>query len=145
MDSGISSHPGVGYSDHGGGYEPGGWMKANVLDFSRIKVSCNDCNLSELCLPRGLHSDELTQLDRIIKRSTPLHKGDYLFRAGDPLGAIFAVRSGAIKLYALSNTGEEQILGFYLPGELVGLDAINAERHRGRTPVPEAHEPGDFP
>lgn len=106
-------------------------MKANVLDFSRIKVSCKDCNLSELCLPRGLHLDELALLDRIVKRSTPLHKGDYLFRSGDPLGAIFAVRSGAIKLYALSNSGEEQILAFYLPGELVGLDAINAERHKG--------------
>lgn len=106
-------------------------MKANVLDFSRIKVSCNDCNLAELCLPRGLHHDELAQLDRIIKRSTPLHKGDYLFRAGDALGSIYAVRSGAIKLYALSNSGEEQILGFYLPGELVGLDAINSERHKG--------------
>lgn len=106
-------------------------MKANVVDFSRVKVSCTDCNLSELCLPRGLHLEELTQLDRIIKRSTPLHKGDYLFRAGDPLGSIYAVRSGAIKLYSLSNAGEEQILGFYLPGELVGLDAINSERHKG--------------
>lgn len=106
-------------------------MKANVIDLAKIKVSCNDCNLSELCLPRGLHLDELTLLDRIIKRSTPLHRGEYLFHAGDPLGSIFAVRSGAIKLYALSNSGEEQILGFFLPGELVGLDAINAERHKG--------------
>lgn len=106
-------------------------MKTNVVDLSKIKVSCNDCNLSELCLPRGLHSDELAQLDRIIKRSTPLHKGDLLFRAGDTLGSIYAVRSGAIKLYTLSNAGEEQILGFYLPGELMGLDAINTERHEG--------------
>ena len=106
-------------------------MQRKVVDLSKIKVSCQDCNLSELCLPRGLDQDELTQLDHIIKRSTPLHKGDYLFRAGDTLGSIFAVRSGAIKLYALNDSGTEQILGFYLPGELVGLDAINGERHMG--------------
>ncbi|MBI1732159.1 MAG: fumarate/nitrate reduction transcriptional regulator Fnr [Gammaproteobacteria bacterium] len=106
-------------------------MKANIVDLAKIKVSCGNCNLSELCLPRGLDHDELAQLDRVIKRTTPLHKGDYLFRAGDSLGSIYAVRSGAVKLYSLSDTGEEHVLGFYLPGELVGLDAINAERHRG--------------
>jgi CRP/FNR family transcriptional regulator len=106
-------------------------MPTNVVDLVKVKVSCKDCNLSELCLPRGLHQDELASLDRIVKRTTPLHKGDYLFRSGDPLGSIYAVRSGAVKLYTLSDTGDEQVLGFYLPGELVGLDAINAESHRG--------------
>lgn len=106
-------------------------MKANVLDLTKIKISCRDCNLAELCLPHGLHKDELARLDRIVKRAMPLHKGDHLFRAGDALSSIFAVRSGAIKLYALDNSGAEQILGFYLPGELVGLDAINGERHKG--------------
>jgi len=102
-----------------------------ILDFLKNKTSCGDCNLAELCLPRGLEKEELSRLDSIVKRSRPLQRGDHLFRAGDMFVSIFAVRSGAIKLYAFSEQSEEQILGFYLPGEILGLDAIHAERHMG--------------
>ena len=100
-----------------------------VFDISKFKVSCGNCSLSELCLPWGLKIDDLNELEKIIKRVRPLQRGEYLFHAGDKFQHIYAVRSGALKAYKTTEDGNEQILGFYLPGELLGLDAIDNMEH----------------
>jgi CRP/FNR family transcriptional regulator len=100
-----------------------------VIDFPKIKVSCEQCSLTELCLPRGLSESDLETLDRMVKRPQPVQKNSIVFRCGDRLDSLFAVRSGTIKLCLASDDGEEQILGFYLPGEIFGLDAIESGRH----------------
>lgn len=95
----------------------------------QARLSCQDCAISELCLPVALLESEIEHLDSIIKRNRPLHKGEHLFRAGDALHAVYAVRTGTLKTYTLSNEGEEQITGFHLPGEVVGLDALHEHAH----------------
>ena len=100
-----------------------------VFDISKFKVSCGNCSLSELCLPWGLRTDDLNELEKIIKRVRPLQRGEYLFHSGDKFQHIYAVRSGALKAYKTTEDGNEQILGFYLPGELLGLDAIDNMEH----------------
>ena len=99
------------------------------LDLHKIKVSCSNCSLSELCLPRGMGQGALEKLDEIIKRSSPLQKGEVLFREGDKFRGIYAVRSGLVKVFATAGDGEEQIIGFFLPGEMLGLDAIETQEH----------------
>jgi CRP/FNR family transcriptional regulator len=105
--------------------------ESNIVSLSQLKVACGQCMLSELCLPIGIDGEDLEQLDQIIHRSRPLKRGEHLFRQGDAFRAIYAVRSGSLKTYTVSDDGAEQITGFFLPGELVGLDAITAERHPG--------------
>lgn len=100
-----------------------------VIDFTKIKASCETCNLHELCLPRGLDSGDLDKLDRIVSRTQPLHKGDVLFNAGDKFTYLYAVRTGCVKVTTGSDQGDEQILGFYLPGEIIGLDGIENGTH----------------
>lgn len=100
-----------------------------VVKLSQLKVACQNCGLYELCLPLGLNGNDLDRLESIIKRSRPLKKGEILFHQGDNFRAVFAVRSGSLKTYTIDNNGSEQITGFHLPGELVGLDAINDDRH----------------
>ena len=99
------------------------------LDLHKIKVSCSSCSLSELCLPRGMGQKALEKLESIIKRSSPLQKGDVLFRAGDKFKGIYAVRSGLVKVFSTADDGEEQIIGFFLPGEMLGLDAVETQVH----------------
>jgi CRP/FNR family transcriptional regulator len=73
-----------------------------------------------------------TQLDVfeiILKRSRILHKGDYLHRQGDPVKSLYIMRSGAVKEYISSKAGDEQILGFFLPGEMIGLDSFHQESY----------------
>ncbi|MFV8819624.1 fumarate/nitrate reduction transcriptional regulator Fnr [Haliea sp. E17] len=92
-------------------------------------VRCGDCRLSGICLPLALDTDDVDQLDRIIQRGRPLRREAHLFREGDAFNAVFAVRSGALKAYRTTRGGQEQVTGFYLPGEIVGLDGIAENRH----------------
>lgn len=101
--------------------------KPNVRQPSH--VACRDCSLSSLCLPLALSSKEVDQLDIIIKRGRPLKKGEHLFMEGDPFTSIFAVRSGALKTYTVTNEGEEQITGFYLPSEILGLSGLDTDAY----------------
>lgn len=100
------------------------------IDLRQVKSRCATCSLAELCLPLGLTRDDVGKLERLIEPHATLHADDHLFRVSDPFRAIFAVRSGYIKTYLVDDSGREQVLGFHLPGELVGLDAIYPERHQ---------------
>lgn len=100
-----------------------------MLDYPALKVACSECNLSHLCMPMGLDAEDLERLDKIVRRPKPLRRGAHLYRAGDPFRCIYAVRSGSVKTYTPCEDGSEQVIGFHLPGELVGLDAIESERH----------------
>lgn len=94
-------------------------------------IHCQNCSISQLCLPFALNEHELTQLDNIIERKKPVQKSQIIFQSGDELKAIYAIRSGTIKGYTISENGEEQITAFHLPGDLVGFDAIMDMKHVG--------------
>lgn len=92
-------------------------------------INCQHCGFSQLCLPYTLSENELDKLDDIIQRKKPAHKGDFLFEAGKPLHALYAVRTGSFKTFTLTEQGEEQITGFHLPGDVIGFDAIGEQQH----------------
>lgn len=92
------------------------------------REACSGCSLQELCLPFGLSPEGIEYLEQVVDSRGPLHKGDHLFRQGDLFRAIYAVRSGYLKTYVENEDGEEHVLGFYMAGELLGLDSINAGR-----------------
>ncbi len=93
------------------------------------RVSCGNCRLNTICLPISLHIDDIDKLNNIVQRGKPLQRGDYLYRANDPFDSVYAIRSGAVKAMTLSDNGEEQVTGFYLPGEVVGMDGIADNRY----------------
>lgn len=95
-------------------------------------VSCASCRLNELCLPIALNKSEIHQLDEIVERNRPLQKGDHLYRQNDDFRSVYAVRSGSFKSYALSDSGQGRVTGFYLPGEIMGMDGI-ASGHYGNS------------
>ena len=102
---------------------------AQVIDFEALKASCRSCSLGELCLPRGLDEADLKHLDILLNNHKLLHQGDILFRQGDNSHHIFTVRSGMVKTYTVATDGTEQVLGFHLPGELLGLDGMDNHSH----------------
>lgn len=108
--------------DHGAG-QP-------VVDLERLRRACGDCSLRTLCLPEGLSSADVDRIESIVEQRQPLDRAEMLFRAGDEFHHLYVVRSGAMRTTLLATAGEEQVIGFHLPGELLGLDAISAGRHR---------------
>ena len=102
---------------------------SSAFRISNLRQACAHCGLNQLCLPMALSEADMEQLDAIVERRKPLKRGAHLYRAGDDFKAIYAVRSGSLKTISVTETGEEQVTGFHLPGELVGLDAINSWVH----------------
>jgi CRP/FNR family transcriptional regulator len=99
------------------------------IDVTRLRNACSTCSVRELCLPAGLDLQELAQVDGMVNRRRPVRRGDYLYRAGTDLQSLYAIRSGFIKSCVLHEDGREQVAGFHMTGELLGLDAISASRH----------------
>ncbi|MBI4754979.1 MAG: fumarate/nitrate reduction transcriptional regulator Fnr [Betaproteobacteria bacterium] len=94
-----------------------------------LQVACSQCNLRELCLPYGLHSDEVEKLDEMVGMRRRVKRGQHLYRAGEPFESIFAVRMGFFKTGVILEDGREQVTGFQMSGELLGLDGISSESH----------------
>ena len=92
-------------------------------------IHCQNCSISELCLPFTLNDNELETLDNIIDRKRPIHKGEQIFTDGQDMHALYAIRSGTFKTYMINEQGEEQITGFHLAGDLLGFDAIANNKH----------------
>ena len=101
----------------------------NTLCSHHKRVTCGSCRLNSMCLPISLHLDDVDKLSSIIQRGRPLHKGDYLYRANSDFHSVFAIRSGSVKAVTISDNGDEQITGFYLPGEVVGLDGLSNDKY----------------
>jgi CRP/FNR family transcriptional regulator len=96
---------------------------------TEFKVACSNCNLRELCLPVGFSERELDRLDSMVATRRIVHRGDLLFRTGDAFDSLYAVRTGFFKTRVSSEDGRDQVTGFQMAGELLGLDGIGSERH----------------
>src|SRR5262245_56766342 len=102
---------------------------ATPISLVEVKTACSNCNLHELCLPMGLTHDEVEKLDELVSNRRRLKRGEHLYRAGEAFDSIFAVRSGFFKTDVLLEDGREQVTGFQMAGELLGLDGISTEIH----------------
>jgi len=102
---------------------------ATVINIATLKAACSDCSLRDLCLPLGLSADDLRTLEGSVKSHRKLNKGEFLYRVGDSFRSLFAIRTGSTKTCEIAADGSVQITGFHLPGELLGIDAINSDKH----------------
>jgi CRP/FNR family transcriptional regulator len=99
------------------------------MDAQSIKVACSSCNLRELCLPMGLNPEEMSKLDRVISTRRRIKRGTALFSNGDRFTSLFAVRSGFFKTCVTTADGRDQVTGFQMTGEIIGLDGIVNDHH----------------
>jgi len=100
-----------------------------IINFKAIKQTCANCSLAQLCVPRGLNHHALDELEKIVQHEHTLNKGDVLFQIGQPFKSLYAVQSGSVKVSLPTNDGDEQIVGFHMPGELFGFDALGHDEH----------------
>ena len=94
-----------------------------------LRARCATCSMHQLCLPMGLDVGDIDKLDAIIGRRRKVPRGSSLFRIGDPFQNLYAIRFGHFKTFQINAGGEEQVTGFQMAGELLGMDAISGDRH----------------
>lgn len=102
---------------------------AKVVSIQHLKTVCSSCSLRELCLPMGLAQDEIEQLDHLVYTRRKVKRGDSLYRAGDEFASLNAVRSGFFKSTVVLEDGRDQVTGFHMAGEVMGLDGIGTDQH----------------
>jgi CRP/FNR family transcriptional regulator len=97
----------------------------------KFAVTCSSCNMREMCLPAGLCPEDMERIESIVYARRRVKRGETLFNAGDAFASIYAIRSGFFKTSVLDNEGREQVTGFCMGGELLGLDGLGAGRYNG--------------
>jgi CRP/FNR family transcriptional regulator len=102
-------------------------MGARIPDLTLLRRSCAPCTLRQFCQQAGLPQRAVPEVT--LGKPSSVARGNSLYRPGDRLGRVYAVRSGALKTLAVTPDGEEHVLGFHLPGELLGLDSLASGRH----------------
>jgi len=95
----------------------------------KFKVACSNCNLRELCLPIGFSTEEMNKLDEIVATRKQVKQGQHLFASGDQFTSLYAIRTGFFKTCIASEDGREQVTGFQMAGEIIGLDGIVTDHH----------------
>ncbi len=103
---------------------------SSQLDVETLRTRCSACSMHELCLPMGLDEGDINRLDQIIGRRRRIPKDGTLYRVGDSFTNLYAIRLGHFKTFQISQGGSQQITGFQMAGELLGMDAISTERHQ---------------
>jgi len=116
-------------SNPNAGAAASGQGSAAVISLRDLKIHCSTCSMRELCLPVGLSPDDVRQIDALLGARVKLKKGDTLYRAGDPFASLYAVRLGSLKTTVLAEDGREQVSGYHMLGDIIGLDGIGTERH----------------
>lgn len=108
---------------------PGGGLASPVMKPHAIKMACSSCNLRELCMPLGLNAQEMSRIDELVDTRRKVKRGTTLFHDGDKFTSLYAIRTGFFKTCVAAEDGRDQVTGFQMAGEVVGLDGIVNDRH----------------
>lgn len=101
----------------------------NPIPLNDQSTRCSTCSLGRLCLPVGMSAQDVEKMDTMVQERVRVRKGESLYRLGDPLTAVYAIRFGTMKTHLTLQDGRSQITGFHLPGEVVGFDGLTDMRH----------------
>jgi len=106
----------------------------------RSDVTCSSCNLRELCLTSALAGEDMERAENLVYARRRLRRGESLFGAGDEFKAVYAIRSGFFKSSLVDGEGREQVTGFFMGGELLGMDGVGSGRYNGTASALEDSE-----
>jgi len=96
---------------------------------AKFRTRCAACNLREICLPCGMGANEMSRLDDVIYTRKRVKRGETLYRSGEAFESLYAVRSGFFKSSVVLEDGRDQVTGFHMAGEIVGMDGIGTDKH----------------
>lgn len=106
-------------------------IESDLYKSESIKVGCSNCKVREQCLPKGLSPREVARFDALVIMRLKVRRGAALVRRGDKFNSVYAIRTGFLKTHVTLEDGREQVTGFLMAGEMIGLDGLATERHIG--------------
>jgi CRP/FNR family transcriptional regulator len=104
-------------------------MNSPTHSHDGLKVACSNCNLKELCMPTGFSVEEMQRLDAVVDKRRRIKQGERLYSSGEAFISLYAIRVGFFKTCVSTEDGREQVTGFQMAGEIIGMDGIVSEHH----------------
>jgi CRP/FNR family transcriptional regulator len=114
---------------------------SEIVNIGSVKNKCKHCHAVSYCLSGKLDGEDLKDFTSLVKQRKPICRGERLFQSGNLFTSIYVVHTGSIKTYIESSDGEQQITGFYFPGDIIGIDAFDTGYHSSSA---ETLEPSSF-
>jgi CRP/FNR family transcriptional regulator len=105
------------------------YVEMPVVNVGTLKASCAGCSMHQLCLPMGMDEAEIIRLEEVIGRRRRVRRDERLYQMGEPFTNLYAIRFGHFKTFQVNPSGDQQVTGFQMGGELLGMDAISGDRH----------------
>src|SRR4026207_755344 len=115
------------------------------VEARKAEVTCAKCNLRESCLIGTVPAGNLGRIENIVYARRRMKRGEQLFGAGDEFNSLYAIRSGFFKTSLVDGEGRDQVTGFFMGGELLGLDGLGAGRHHSSAGALRDSEVGSRP
>jgi CRP/FNR family transcriptional regulator len=109
--------------------EPNPPAELSSPKLANVPTRCSSCNLRELCLPCGLTGLDVDRVEELVYTRRRMGRGESLYRTGDEFSSLYAVRSGFFKTVQTLEDGRDQVTGFHMAGEIMGMDGIGPEKH----------------
>jgi CRP/FNR family transcriptional regulator len=106
----------------------------------KYSVTCSTCNLREMCLPAAVRAEDMARVENIVYARRRVKRGERLYTAGAPFNAVYAIRSGFFKASVVDGEGREQVTGFFMGGELLGMDGLGSGAYHGTATALEDSE-----
>ncbi|MFT6408056.1 MAG: CRP/FNR family transcriptional regulator, partial [Arenicella sp.] len=101
----------------------------HAISLKTVTDACDLCHAKDICVSSLLDPESLKHFKDIVHHKSPMERGERLFMAGDSIHSIFILHSGSVKSYLESNAGDNQITGFHLPGDVVGIHGLEKKCH----------------
>lgn len=114
--------------------------RAAVVALHELRPSCVTCMLRSLCLPLGLDAESTRRLDDAISTRMRVRRKSTLYRPGDRFTSLYAIRLGTFKTLVLAEDGREQITGYHLAGEVLGVDGAGDDHYTSQAVALEDSE-----
>jgi CRP/FNR family transcriptional regulator len=102
---------------------------AEHAKIAKMSTRCSTCGLREVCLPCGLTGQDVDRVDDLIYTRRRMKRGESLYRAGDEFSSLYAIRSGFFKTVQTLEDGRDQVTGFQMAGDIMGMDGIGPDTH----------------
>ncbi len=98
------------------------------LKGSRAVNKCRYCSLTNNCLPASINTKLLKHSQSLNFRARIIEPGEHLYRQGESLDCLYAIRSGILKSYTTLESGQEYVMGFHMPPDLFGWEGIQQQQ-----------------
>jgi CRP/FNR family transcriptional regulator len=101
----------------------------STVPVRKFEAGCATCDARTICPAGGLPAVQLAKFQDIVYLRRTVKRGEALFVAGDACTALYVLWQGSLKSTVVDSDGHEQVTGFYMAGDALGVACMGGASH----------------